>query len=126
MLKQIADENSKKWTGTVGLLTASEYLRANSNKKQCENLSLNNRNYSTCNTTNWIYKIVLNNDYDWLWLISYVLNEGNIFSISNYNPGQLSAGSPANIEDVSPVVYLKSDITLIGDGSQGNPFQIVG
>ena len=126
LLKQIADENSKKWTGPVGLLTASEYLRANSNKKQCENLSLNNRNYSTCNNTNWIYKIVLNNDYDWLWLISYVLNERNIFSISNYNPGQLSAGSPVNIKDVSPVVYLSFDITLIGDGSQGNPFQIAG
>ena len=50
----IKNENSEIWNGKVGVIRASEYLRANSNKN-CETFSLNNNNYNTCRGTNWMY-----------------------------------------------------------------------
>jgi len=51
---QIASENGTTWSGNIGLISVSEYLRANTNTQQCGNFNLNNTNYSTCKTTNFI------------------------------------------------------------------------
>ena len=36
-------------------MTVSEYLRSNTNKGSCETFSLNNFNFSTCQSTNWMF-----------------------------------------------------------------------
>ena len=123
---QINDENGiQSQNVSVGMITASEYLRANTNTEQCGNLSINNTNYTTCKTTNWMYSIVPSNGY--LWTIS----PSDSTSISVFSVGGGASGvgrlfiNYANYSNgVSPVLYLSSDITLTGDGSSANAFQI--
>ena len=123
---QINDENgTQSQSASVGMITVSEYLRANTNTEQCGNLSINNTNYTTCKTTNWMYSIVPSNGY--LWTIS----PSDSTSISVFSVGGGASGvgrlfiNYANYSNgVSPVLYLSSDITLTGDGSSANAFQI--
>ena len=123
---QINDENgTQSQSASVGMITVSEYLRANSNIEQCGNFSINNANKATCLTTNWMYNIVPSNGY--LRTISphvflspsvfYVCGSASFAGILGYSTADSSYG-------VSPVLYLSSDITLIGDGSSSNPYQI--
>ena len=123
---QISTENgTQSQSVSVGMITASEYLRANTNTEQCENMDINNTNSTTCKTTNWMYNIVPSNGY--LWTIS----PGAGYSIPVFDAsrggglaGRLDSTAADASLDVSPVVYLSSDITLTGDGTQGNPYVI--
>ena len=119
---QIVDENgTQSQSISIGMITASEYLRANTNLEQCGSFSLTNDNYSKCKMTNWIFNIVPSDDF--LWTISPGINRDEVFIIDSY--GGLSLGVANAFLGVSPAVYLTSDIILTGDGSQGNPFQII-
>ena len=119
---QIVDENgTQSQSISIGMITASEYLRANTNLEQCGSFSLTNDNYSKCKMTNWIFNIVPSDDF--LWTISPGINRDEVFIIDSY--GGLSLGVANAFLGVYPAVYLTSDIILTGDGSQGNPFQII-
>ncbi len=125
LAEQINGENETIWNGKVGLITVSEYLRANTNTAQCETFSLNNIYGTTCLTTNWLFSggdvhtISLNND-----------SNNQIFSIwlMDFRPtgliGDLSYIDADFSGTVYPVLYLSSDITLSGEGTKTNPFQI--
>ena len=122
---QITAENgTQSQSVSVGMITASEYLRANTNTEQCGSMSINNTNYSTCKTTNWIQSIVPSGSY--LWTISPSASGSNsVFSVNGSSyAGRLGSFSANKSNGVSPVLYLSSDIALTGDGSQGNPYQI--
>ena len=124
---QIADENGEQsQSASVGMITVSEYLRANTNTEQCGNLSINNTNKTTCLTTNWMYSIVPSAGGN-LWTISPNASYSGLVFYVNGNTstaGHVSNDFASDSYGVSPVLYLKSDITLIGDGSQGNPYVI--
>ena len=115
---QIASENvTQSQTASVGLITASEYLRANPNKELCGNFSLNNDNYSTCQTTNWLFK---NNYY---WTISpYSGNSYLVFYV--YRNGGVRHSTANGTNAVLPAITLSSDISLSGSGEAANPFLI--
>ena len=123
---QIADENgTQSQSASVGMISVSEYLRANTNTEQCETFSLNNTNGATCKASNWMYSIV--SSAGSLWTISPVASYSNLVFLVYGNAsfgGRVSNHSADLSNAVSPVIYLKSDITLIGDGSQGNPYKI--
>ena len=122
---QINDENgTQSQSANVGMITVSEYLRANTNTEQCGNFSLNNSNYSTCKTTDWMFNIVPSNGY--LWTISPCADSSSsLFRVDGYNnDGRLVRSSANGSNGVSPAVYLSSDITLTGDGSSSNPYVI--
>jgi len=116
---QIQSENGTTWNGNIGLMSVSDYLRANTNTDQCGNLSLNNSNGNTCKTTNYIVQTS-----DYVWTISpYASNAGNVFFvISNGAVSGNFAGSSS--DGVLPVLYLKSDITLSGSGTETDPYTI--
>ena len=124
---QIADENrTQSQSVSVGMITASDYLRANTNTKQCGNMSINNTNRTTCLTTNWTYSIVPSNDYLWTILPS-VRNSFDVFMLYNgiSYPGSLNTSDAyGSTRGVFPVVYLKSDIILSESGTEDNPFII--
>jgi len=116
---QIVSENGITWSGNIGLMSLSEFLRANTNTSQCGNFSLNNTNKDTCKTTNYIVPVS-----GYLWTISPVA------ALSNYvvyvdSSGRVT-GSNANHahRGVVPVLYLTSNITLEGEGTQSNPYTI--
>ena len=118
---QINDENGTTWNSKVGLITASEYLRANTNTAQCETFSLNNDNYSTCHSTNWMYGAVPSGGR--MWTISPNASNSNVvFSV--IDRGHLSRTNALSRYGVVPVLYLSSDITLQGEGTEASPYQI--
>ena len=129
LVTQINDENGVTWNDNIGLITVSEYLRANTNIEQCGTYNLNNDNFSTCNTTNWLY---LNKGYGYHW---WTISTSKSLSIKvcrvNYSglltdisPNVSSEGS-GGANFLRPATYLSTDITLTGSGTESDPFQIV-
>ena len=123
---QVKSENGTKSTSTnIGMITASEYLRANSNKSQCGNMSTNNTNLSTCITTNWMQSIVPTGNF--LWTITpRSNNDASLFEISgtSSSAGRVNIDYATSALSIVPVLYLTSDITLSGSGTSSDPYQI--
>ena len=117
---QIADENgTQSQLASVGLITVSEYLRANTNKEQCESFNLNNDNYNTCKTTNWLIRDIA------YWTISaYAGSIDKAFGIASFG-GAISEFDVYISYAVFPAMYLINDINLSGSGTESDPFQIV-
>ena len=115
---QIADENgTQSQTASVGLITASEYLRGNTNKEQCGSFSLNNDNYNTCKTTNWLVKA------SYYWTISpYASGSYGVFYV--HSDGTLNSILAYGTNAVLPAITLSSDISLSGSGEALDPFVI--
>ena len=115
---QIADENgTQSQTASVGLITASEYLRANTNKELCGSNMLNNDNYSTCKTTNWLFKGTM------YWTISPFADYWfSVFCVSS--GGNLCNGIANDTIAVLPAITLSSDINLSGSGTLGDPYRL--
>lgn len=115
---QITSENATNWNGKVGLITPSEYIRANTNNEECGTASLVNSNYNKCLNTNWMSSLGTN-----LWTISNASASFSPIYISNnsFNHDTEVAGSSRN---VVPVIYLNSNITLTGSGTEADPYKI--
>ncbi len=115
---QIADENgTQSQTSSVGLITASEYLRGNTNKEQCGSNMLNNDNYNTCKITNWLVK------RSFYWTISPNASSSyGIFLVSSF--GDLRSSGAGGTIAVLPAITLSSDISLSGSGEALDPFVI--
>ena len=115
---QIAAENgTQSQTASVGLITLSEYLRANPNTELCGNFSLNNDNNSTCQTTNWLFKGTT------YWTISPNADRSSgVFRVNNF--GSVSDGDARGTLTVFPAITLSSDINLSGSGTAGDPYRI--
>ena len=116
---QIISENKKQSNNSyVGLMTVSEYLRSNTNKESCETFSLNNSNFSTCQSTNWMFNgksfWTLTADDLKPYMVNFVQSNGSI----NRDNSHVLFG-------VRPVLYLNNDISLIGHGTKDNPFAII-
>ena len=129
LIDQINGENKvQSQLAYIGLITVSEYLRANSNIEQCENFALNNTNHNICMTTNWIFNEV-NSSY--METITPVYNSSNLIYLVDLTSPVSSMQSnipltgPTNMsQDIYPVLYLSSDITLSGTGTQQDPYII--
>ena len=115
---QTAGENSYKWNGNIGLISVSDYIKANSNKETCGTLSKNSSSYYTCKNTNWMYIGGTN----W-WTLSpytgysYLVWNANLGGYLSYDGARYSRG-------VRPAVYLTSSLTLSGSGTKNEPFII--
>ena len=125
----VNDENSTKWNGKIGLITTSEFLRVNTNTSSCGNLSLQNRNYKTCNNTNWLSQSYTASGNGWLTLTpdnlySTIVSTTTISIV--YPSSEVSyANANSSIYKIRPVLYLSSNIKITGgDGSQNNPYTI--
>ena len=115
---QIAAEKSVTTNDLVGLVSASDYLLANSNGN-CSTFKYNNENASTCAKTNWLN---LSNT-NW-WTLSpsthqdnqayYIKTSGSIlwYSVNN------------GAYDIRPVVFLNPGIILTGSGTKDDPYNI--
>ena len=116
----IADEEKTTWDGKIALLTASEYVRANSNTDTCGTLALLYSNYSTCKSTNYLFK-----SSAW-WLLSPYSGDRGCVLVANSGGDVSSRTNVVNTYGVRPVFYLCSGLTLTGRGTSGRPFEISG
>ena len=124
---QIDKENSKDWFGKIALPTLSEYLRSNSNKNDCGTITLNNRNYGRCSSTNWMY----NSNIDYWYTLTAYDNYVSVFNLithttfynENINSG-VTDGAVAGTES-RPTLYLSSSVKITGGtGTQADPYTI--
>ena len=119
MQNQISDEKSVTSKVKVALPTVSEYLRANSNKKQCGTFSLNNSNYGKCKNSDWMYI----NDYWW----TLSPNSGDSSRVIYvYGIGYVSSNlaSFANYV-IRPVITLSSEVQITGGiGTVSDPYTL--
>ena len=120
LAEQIVNENSVLWNGKIALITISEYLRTNSNSAQCETMKLYNENYSLCSSTNWIYNIIPLGYTMW----SISIDNNAPISIISLGTMVNYFGASQDVIYVVPVLYLNSDITLSGSGTQQDPYII--
>jgi len=116
---QIASENSVTWTGNIGLMSVSDVIRANPDIKNCKNLGYHNANYKICKNTNYILLV----DYSKCTINPYRDNSDGVIRFSGEGD---ATNFQANLNGypVYPALYLKSDITLSGSGTETDPFTI--
>ena len=116
---QIKEEKAYQWNGKVGLISHSDYIRANSNQSMCGTAKINYENYKTCRDLDWM---CISGSYWWSLSPSVVYVDGVVYVISEgvlyYDGAYYSYG-------VRPALYLSSDITLSGLGTSDSPFTIV-
>ena len=117
---QIASEQGTTWSGNIGLISHSDYLRANSDMANCGTDKTNYENYETCRNTDWMY---ISGSY-W-WTISPDADySDNVWLV--FADGYLIGNNAGNSDRAPrPAAYLKSDITLSGSGTLEDPFTIV-
>ncbi len=117
-------ENNTTWNGNIALATASEYVRT-SNNSACTSVNAywnTSSCYSNGSTHNWLTKIMNSSTYSWLLspysgYSNFVFTVYSYGSLIGYNAYYAAAG-------VTPVLYLKSDIQLSGEGTQSKPYTI--
>jgi len=119
---QITTEKSSVWNGDIGLMSVSDYLRANTNTEQCGNYSLNSTNKSICKTTNYLFTAI-GSKLPWT-INSYSGSTTLVFTIDG-SGGVYHYYSYQEDYGVVPVLYLKPDITLRGSGTDIDPYEIV-
>ena len=127
----ITYQNSRptEWTGKVGLIYASDYGYASTNRECRENIRAgivydstkdqNDYTNTKCKLDNWLQKP------SWYWTLSpYSGNIGNVFLVNNKDGAVYD--TPAAISyGVWPAVFLKSDILIAGGtGIESEPYQI--
>ena len=105
-------EKIYKWIGDIALPTKTEYMRANSNDN-CLDASVlyNSRFTDECGTSNY-----LKSNF-WYWLLS-PQTERSYFVLTSYAGAAVnSAFAHDTLGSVRPALYLKSNITLTGNGT---------
>jgi len=113
----ITEENATKWTGKVGLMSVTDYIKASKNSS-CSSISSYSSSgcYSSESTNNWLY---LSNKQSTLSTVStgvaYVTTSGITYSISEH----------CSASEIRPVLYLNSGIVISGSGTSGSPYKII-
>ena len=128
--KNIAGEKMYTWAGNVGLANVSDILKASTNPL-CTSASTSISDSDACNSNYLLDRGPSRSLY--YWTINASSNEFGGYSDYVWNGIGASSSaylgrSPAhyNSSDAPrPVVFLKSDITLTGVGSESEPFIIM-
>ena len=114
----INDESATKWSGKIALVTTSEYIRSNSNKSSCGTVQqIYNATNGQCKGTTWMYI----DDYWWT-LSSGVEPSMFVFIVQNH--GGFGFFFPNQYSLIRPTLYLNSEVTLTGSGTQSDPYVV--
>ena len=111
----------KTWTGRIGLMYPSDagYAVGGSVKDTCLETDLSSYNSNNCYANDWLFMkestqwtLTHNSSYS---NYAYLVRSGGIFGTINID----------NTPSVSPVLYLNSNVEIIGgDGSASNPYTL--
>ena len=117
MSQDIEQVNTAKWKGQVGLIDATEYVRASTNSS-CTDVD-SGYDTANCNNNNWMYL----NDYWWtISPYSYSISQ-NVWYVRS--SGDFNYSSVDRSNGVRPVVTLSPEVKIIGgDGSSTNAYQL--
>ncbi len=113
----IIEENSNQWSGKIALPTVSEYLRTNSNINCKTNISYNT-NVTICKDTTWMM-----GHSNWWFITPPSGVMITIYRIDKDGYVGLEQTSSTSY-GIKPTIYLTSEITLTGSGTQSDPYTI--
>ena len=126
--KNIAGEKMYQWTGNVGLANVSDILRASTNPL-CTSVTTSSNNVTACNSNYLLSKGSARSLYYWTINASSLESGGysngawdgyaNSSSASLYSYGAYNGTYAPR-----PVVFLKSDTTLSGSGTESDPYTL--
>ncbi len=117
--------SAAKWKGKIGLVDATEYVRA-SNNTSCSSvyayMSISGSScYSNSSSHNWMYT----SSISYWWTMTPLSNVSSRLIWTVNSGGNLGSNAAFNERGVRPVVTLKSDIKITGgNGSQNNPYTL--
>ena len=120
LANDVSNEKASTWKGTVGLIQATDYVKASTNSS-CTNIyngSYNNSSYP-CKNNNY-----LNNSTNY-WTISPNSDSSSRPMWFVNGTGFLSVTASSSGSNIRPVVYLKSGPSLTGSGTKSDPYQIL-
>ncbi len=120
LANDVSNEKASTWKGTVGLIQATDYVKASTNSS-CTNIyngSYNNSSYP-CKNNNY-----LNNSTNY-WTISPNSDSSSRPMWFVNGTGFLSVTASSSGSNIRPVVYLKSGLSLTGSGTKSDPYQIL-
>ena len=116
----IKQEKSYNWKGKVGLITLSEYVRGSIGSTSCKSYKEGFDQNSDCSKNNWLYIGT------WELTISPSTGNNDTNSVCNIRAnGSITNSIPEIANNIRPVLYLSSDIKLLGEGTESNPYIIV-
>ena len=124
--KNIVGEKMYQWTGNVGLANVSDILRASTNPL-CTSATTACANPQVCNSNYLLSEDSSSELYYW------TINAYSHESSSSSSDVWVVEGGAVTLQyarnevafALRPVVFLKSDTTLSGSGTQSDPFTIV-
>ena len=126
----IKQNEAYKWRGKIGLISAYEYIMANSNT-ECNNMNANTydaNKYGVCKTTNFIYNITSSAPAWTISPFSTSVDDRGPEHVMYINPlgaiGSYGASSNQS-HTVFPVFYINGKINLTGDGTENSPYEPV-
>ena len=128
--KNIAGEKMYTWIGNVGLANVSDILRASTNPL-CTSASTSSTDMDACNSNYLLDRGTAS--FLYYWTINAFSGKYDGYSHQvwgSYVVSSLACVTTPYASDSSdfaprPVVFLKSDTTLNGSGTQSDPFTIV-
>ena len=129
--KNIAGEEMYTWTGNVGLANASDILKASTNPL-CTSATTSSNDTDACDSNYLLDKGTAS--YIQYWTINAYSNESGGDSYRAWGGGARSslaflsgtyADAGFSFLAPRPVVFLKAETTLSGEGTQSNPYTIV-
>lgn len=117
----VEEESAFKWIGKVALLSSSDVYLSVSNESLCGTDNKYYDNLETCAANNWV---IPENEGDVYWLLSSFYYDSDYLHGVN-GVGDIKTGDYALISfGVRPAVYLSSNLSFSGEGTQSNPFKI--
>ena len=127
--KNIAGEKMYIWTGNVGLVNVSDILRASTNSS-CTSVTISYSNYTACNS-NYLLDIGTASGL-YYWTINASSNESGDYSYATWDSYATSSRMYVNRNHAGhselaprPVVFLKDETSLSGQGTKTNPYRIL-
>jgi len=129
--KNIAGEKMYTWTGNIGLINVTDVLKASTNSactSATEQVNQGNNGVSVCNDS-WLFTGV---EIDYWTINATAIESGDYYTVYAWGvgdyaefggPGYAFAYYPTGV-GVRPVLYLKSNITLKGSGTDEEPYEI--
>ena len=127
--KNIEGEKKYQWTGNVGLANTSDILKASTNPL-CTSATTSNSDLDACNSNYLLDRGTASTLYYWtINAYSYESGGSSIhvwFGIVFSSGASLYSDSASSSSNAPrPVVFLKAETTLSGEGTQSNPYTIV-
>ena len=115
----VEQEKRYVWNGKIGLIQATDYMKASTNTLSCISLKTASNSPYQCGIDNYLKSSV------WYWTISPFTNDYNSSVWAVTSGGDLHEYYAYNTRGVRPSFYLSSNVNLRGNGSLDSPYEII-